>query len=270
MPAHEARKGPLARSGIGPSVLVVAAAAGLTLWSLAALDIRFSNIARGYHSLGWFLDASLPPDLSVLDVAWEGLVETLQIAYLGTLIGLGLSLPVALFASRNLFPWYLSAPARWALAGARVLPSLLWAILFVILVGLGPFAGVLAITFYTVGFLGKLQYEAIEGLPADAIDAVGVLGASKLQVMRFVVVPEAANALVSQALFMFEYNVRHSSIIGVVGAGGIGTYLMGYMRFFQYDKVVALLLLIFALVLLIDQASRLLRERYLETKRPAR
>lgn len=242
-------------------VALILAGLGAGVYSLWALDLSASG---GWGNLGWFLEAAYPPDPGVLEIALVGIWETLQIAYLGTVFGLVASLPLGLLASRNLFRWYVNTPARWLLAGIRVLPSLLWAILFVILVGLGPLAGVLAITFYTVGFVGKLEYEAFEGLPRPSMDAVRALGASRLQVLRHVVVPEAGNALVSQALFMFEYNVRHSSIIGIVGAGGIGFYLSGYLKFFQYDRVLVLLAVIFVVVLLIDGASRLLRERYLD------
>ncbi len=248
------------RSGVLPAI-VVSAGLAAALYSLLSLDLSSS---AGWSNLSWFAEIAFPPDAQVLSLAMTGMWETLQIAYLGTIFGVTLSLPISLVATRTLFPWYVSAPARWLLAATRVLPSLLWAILFVILVGLGPLAGVLAITLYTVGFVGKLEYEAFEGLARGPQDAVSTLGASRLQVLRHVVLPEAANALVSQSLFMFEYNVRHSSIIGIVGAGGIGFYLSGYLKFFEYDKVLVLLGVIFVVVLLIDALSHLLRSRYLD------
>jgi phosphonate transport system permease protein len=201
--------------------------------------------------------------MSVLEVGLRGLLETLYIAYIGTLVGVISSLPVSLLASRTLFPQYVNLPARWFLAGLRVLPSILWAVIFVILVGTGPLAGVLAITLYTIGFVGKLEYEAFEGLDSGPMEAVGALGAGRFQVLRFVVLPQAVNAVISQSFFMFEYNVRHASAIGIVGAGGIGYYIMGYLEFFAYDRVIVLLGIVFVVVIAIDELSYWLRSLFL-------
>ena len=138
---------------------------------------------------------------------------------------------------------------------------------FVALVGPGPLAGVLALAFYTTGILGKLQFEAIEGLPRDPIDALAALGTSRALVVRHVVLPEEANHFLSHVLFVFEYNVRHGAVLGLVGAGGIGTLMMGYLTFFQLDKLVTVLAVIFATVLAIDAASHSLRARF--TDQPA-
>ena len=234
-------------------VLVVAA------WSAHALGLHETNPARIGEGLGFLFAASLPPDASVLSVGLRALLETLYIAYVGTLVGVALSLPLSLLATRTLFRRAVCLPARWFLALLRVLPSILWAVIFVILVGTGPLAGVLAISLYTTGFVGKLAYEALEDLDPGPREAVEALGASRLQVLRHVVVPQAGSALTSQALFTFEYNVRHASAIGIVGAGGIGYYIMGYLEFFAYDRVVVLLALVFVVVIAIDELSYRLR-----------
>ena len=126
------------------------------------------------------------------------------------------------------------------------------AIFFVILVGFGPFSGVLAMTVYTVGYLGKLQYEAIEGLSRTPLDASRAMGLSKIETALGVVIPESANELISQMIFMFEYNFRHGTVIGIVGAGGIGYYINLYLKFLQYDKVIAYLIIILVVVVIID------------------
>lgn len=241
-----------------------------TIYSVNALNLDLARLRGSWRNLHLITDKAWPLDWSVLDVAWLGIRETLHIAFLGTMLGLVFALPIALLASRNLFPNYVGVPARLLLSGMRVVPSLLWAILFAIVLGLGSLVGVVAIALYTIGFLGKLQYEAIEGLPQEPFEAMEAMGATRLQTLVHVVIPEAANALLSQVLFLFEYNVRHSSVIGVVGAGGIGTYLMGYLRFFQYDKVFVLLICIFALVVGIDIASRWLRRNFLDDDAIAR
>ncbi len=239
-------------------VLLLAAA-----WSVLALNLHQASLSRAWAGVGFLFEASIPPDTSVLAVGLRGLQETLYIAYLGTLVGVTASLPVSLLASRNLFPRYVNTPARWLLAGVRVLPSILWAVIFVILVGTGPLAGVLAISLYTTGFVGKLEYEAFEGLEAEPMEAVSALGASRFQVLRFVVLPQAVNAVISQSFFMFEYNVRHAAAIGIVGAGGIGYYIMGYLQFFEYDKAFVLLAIVFVVVIAIDECSYWLRSLFL-------
>ena len=114
-------------------------------------------------------------------------------------------------------------------------------------------------TFYTVGYLGKLQYEAFEGMPSDSLEVSKAMGLSHPTIFTSVVVPETGNHLLSQLMFMFEYNVRHGTVIGLVGAGGIGFYINTYLKLLQYDKVLALLILIFIVVIIIDLLSLMIR-----------
>ena len=120
-------------------------------------------------------------------------------------------------------------------------------------------------TMYTVGYLGKLQYEALEGVSKEPLEVARAMGMPRWQVARFFAIPEASNALISQALFMFEYNVRHGSVIGLVGAGGIGWYMNHYLSPFQlYDKVLALIIVMFVVVVIIDQISLSIRQRFMD------
>lgn len=221
------------------------------------------KLFRGLPNLLTFAQEALPPDPGLLGVAFQATVETLQIAYVGTFLGLVLALPLGLMAARNLSPGWVVVPVRLLLAAVRTVPSLLWAVFFVIFVGLGPFAGVLATALYSLGFLGKLYYEAFEAVEPDAREAVEAIGATRLQVVRHVVLPQAAPHLLSQLLFMFEYNVRASSILGFVGAGGIGFYILGYLQLLRYDRVLTLLLVVFATVVVIDWVSQRLRDRFI-------
>lgn len=191
--------------------------------------------------------------------AWIGMIETIKIAILATFFGMILSLPMGLLSSRNLFPQYITYPSRAVVSACRSLPSLIWAIIFVILVGLGPTAGIMAMTIYTVGYLGKMQYEAIEGMNSASLEAANAMGLTKAEVSLWVVIPEMANHLIAQMIFMFEYNVRSGTVIGIVGAGGIGYYINLYLKFLQYEKVGAYLLIIFMVVMLIDLVSIYLR-----------
>jgi phosphonate transport system permease protein len=252
----------VARRYHGWIVAGVLAAVGVVVWF--SLGLSLSKLLGGIPNAVEFLRDELPPDWTVLDDAWAGLVQTVQIAYLGTLFGVLISLPLSVLAARNLMPNYVATPVRLLLAGVRVLPALLWALLFVIIVGTGALAGVLAITLYSVGYLGKLQYESFEGLPRDGLDVARATGASRLQLARSVVVPESANAILSQALFMFEYNVRASTILGIVGAGGIGLIMSRYLAAFLYDRVITLLIVVFVAVVVIDWISAQLRARFLD------
>lgn len=265
--------------GWGAALLV----AVLVLGAALALDLDLSALSAGWSRAARLTAEAWPPDLRVLEPsawppceaplpllcspAWTGLSETLAMALLATVLGTVAALPLAVAAARNLGGGGgLGRVARALLAAIRVLPSLLWAVLFVVVVGLGPLAGVLAMTVYTVGFMGKLQYEAFEGLPSEPLDAGRAMGLPGWLLARHVALPESANALWSQALFMLEYNVRHGSVVGLVGAGGIGYTLDLYLKMALYDRVLALLLVMLAAVLAIDAASHAVRRRFLDAR----
>ena len=202
-------------------------------------------------------------DLGLFQTALLSMLETVQMALVGTVVGVAAAMPLSLLAARNLNSRWVYAPMRAVLAAVRTFPSILWALLFVIMVGLGPFAGVLAITMYTIGFVAKLQYEAVEAVDPDPVDAVSSIGVSKSQLIRYVVVPESASHLLSQTLYMFDYNVRQTSILGIVGAGGIGFYIINYIKFFEYGKALIFMLVVLATVLAVDWASVKIRDRYI-------
>ena len=236
----------------------------------------WGRLEGGWENLTIFVTESMwPPNWSVLEaqsypvcekdieffcsVGYLGMVETIKIAFVSTILGFIGALCLSSFAARNLMPMYIALPFRFILAATRSLPSLIWAILFVIVIGFGPLAGVLAMTFYTIGYLGKLQYETFEGMPSDALEVSKAMGLSHATTFTSVVIPETGNHLLSQLMFMFEYNVRHGTVIGIVGAGGIGYYINTYMKFLQYDKVLALLMIIFVVVVVIDLMSMMVR-----------
>mgnify|MGYP006222246489 FL=1 len=199
------------------------------------------------------------------------MTETLKIAFISTVFGMVISLPLSLLAANNISTPGLSLATRFLLASLRSLPSLIWAIFFVVLIGFGPISGILAMTVYTVGYLGKLQYEAIEGMSSLPLEAAEAAGLGRIEKAINIVIPESANDLISQGIFMFEYNVRHGSIIGIVGAGGIGYYIDLYLGFLVYDKVIAYLILVFIVVLVIDSISVYVRSFFTDdrpTKKP--
>ena len=236
----------------------------------------WGRLSGGIENLSVFIQESMwPPNWSVLEaqsypvcenkiesfcsVGYIGMMETIKIAFVATILGFIGALCLSSFAAKNLMPMRIAFPFRTLLSATRSLPSLIWAIIFVIVIGFGPLAGVLAMTFYTIGYLGKLQYETYEGMPSDSLEVSKAMGLSHPAIFTSVVIPETGNHLLSQLMFMFEYNVRHGTVIGIVGAGGIGYYINTYLKLLQYDKVLALLILIFVVVILIDLLSLMLR-----------
>lgn len=229
-------------------------------YNIGADPIEF---VEGLPNLGIVLEEMLLVEPKHIPTALWAMLETVQMAFIGTVIGVAIAFPLSLLATRNLNNKYVYGPIRALLAAIRTFPSILWAILFVIMVGLGPFAGVLAIVMYTVGFVAKLQYETIEAIDTDPMDAIRSIGVSKWQLIRYVVIPESASHLLGQVLYMFDYNVRQTSILGLVGAGGIGFYIINYIKFFEYGKAVIFMLVVLVTVLIIDWASVKIRDKYI-------
>ena len=239
------------------------------------------TIAGSWNNLVIFtFDSLLPPDWSVAQSeecgffcsdAWLGMWETLKIAFVATVFGFIFALSISVFAASNLSPLWVSLLARAVLAAMRTIPSIIWATIFLVAIGLGPVAGIMAMTFYTIGYLGKLQYEAIEGMETAPLEAAKAMGMRRHEAAIYVAVPEVANNLLSQLIFMFEYNVRHGTVLGLVGAGGIGLTISNSLNSLQYDRVTALLIIIFVVVLIIEGISMVARSFVTEegdVKRP--
>jgi len=232
------------------------------MWNLGFFDLtRLEKVSN----LGVFLRDLFPPDPDVLGEASRALFETVQMAFVGTALSFILALPLGLLGARNLFGAKVTAPVRLALSVVRTVPVLLWALILVVTIGLGPLAGTIGLAIYSLGYLGKLYYEGFEAVDPEVTEAVKSVGCSKLQLARYAIIPESANMLLSQLLFMFEYNVRASSILGFVGAGGIGFYMLGYIQALQYQSLLTVILLTLAVVLLIDFLSTKIRDRFLLT-----
>ena len=240
--------------GIIIALLVVAS------YNVDANPIEF---AEGLPNLAIVVDEMLQVESKYIPTALWAMFETIQMAFIGTVVGVAIALPLSMLAARNLNSKYVYGPIRALLAATRTFPSILWALLFVIMVGLGPFAGVLAIIMYTVGFIAKLQYEVIETIDSDPMDAISSIGVSKFQLIRYVVIPESASHLLSQMLYMFDYNVRQTSILGLVGAGGIGFYIINYIKFFEYGKAAVFMIVVLVTVLVIDWFSVKIRDKYI-------
>jgi len=227
------------------------------------IDANPIDFVEGLPNLVIIAEEMTQVEPKLFETAFWSMLETIEMAFIGTMIGVVIAMPLSMLAARNLNSKWVYAPIRALLAAIRTFPSILWAIIFVIMVGLGPFAGVLAIIMYTIGFVAKLQYESIETVDSDPMDTVSSIGVSKWQLIRYVVIPESAPHLLSQILYMFDYNVRQTSILGLVGAGGIGFYIINYIKFFEYGKAAVFMLVVLATVLIIDWVSVKIRDKYI-------
>ena len=237
---------------------------GVIVYSMGSVGLLDgARLAKGLVNIGVFARDLFPPDVSVARNVAAAMVETIQIALVGTVLGAALALPLSLLATHLLAGTALCAAVRVVLAVIRTVPALLWGIVFVVALGLGPAAGTLAIALYSAGYLGKLFYEMLEGVDPEVVEAVRSVGCSRAQLARWALLPEAANELLAQLLFMFEYNVRASSIMGFVGAGGIGYYMLGYIQLLRYDALLTALLMTLVVVIVIDVLSRRLRALFL-------
>lgn len=199
-----------------------------------------------------FLGYFLPPDWSVWRETLRALAETFQIAVLATVFAAVLSLPLAAFGARTVAPAWVAAPARLLMNFARTVPSLVWALFGVAIVGANPLAGVIALTLYSLGYLGKFFSDAFESVDAEVARGLSSLGASRVQAFQYGLWPHARPLIVSHVLWMLEYNLRAASIVGYVGAGGLGAQLASYYEYQAWDKVATVLIFILALVTLLD------------------
>ena len=231
----------------------------------------FSNLVKFWNTELWppewaliFEAQSEPPKCNVnieffCSKAYTGMLETLKMAFVATIFGFIGAIALSSFAAKNLVPKSVLVPTRLILSFTRCLPSTIWAIVFVIVVGIGPLAGVLAMTLYTIGYLGKLQYEEIEGINREPLEAARAMGLSHSEIVSKVVIPESSNTFLSQILFMFEYNVRHGTVLGLVGAGGIGLHIDRAMELDLYNHVMTYLIVIFVVIVIIDFLSLFIR-----------
>jgi len=233
------------------------------VWSAIATEVSASRIIEGWPFMLDFLRRMVPPDLSVMGNALRGALQTLEIAVVGTVTAAVLALPMGFAAARNAAPPWLFYGARSILNVFRAVDTLVYALFFVAAVGLGPFPGVLAVVVYTATVLAKLYSEAIEAIDPGPVEAVQAVGATRLQVLRWGVVPQLGPQFLSFTLYRFETNIRAAAILGFVGAGGIGFYVQTYLRMLDYRAASAVLLVLVALVMLVDFASSRLRARLL-------
>jgi len=229
-------------------------------WQLAKVNL--AKLATGLPRMASWAVKAWPPATDDLPVLLVRAAETVAMAAIGTTVAALLALPVCVLAARNVTPsMALYYPTRWFLNALRGIDSFVFALLFVAAVGLGPFAGVLGIALHTWGSTAKLWAEAIENIPSGALEAAAATGASRVKVLLFALLPDAAPSMVSVALFWWEFNVRASTVLGVVGAGGIGQELKNSMDLLLFPRLFTIIVIILVMVTVIDAGSEWLRRR---------
>jgi phosphonate transport system permease protein len=227
-------------------------------WDTGADPVR---LARGMPWIFDFLRRMVPPDLRVLPATVAGAITTLEIALLGTAVAAVVALPLGFVSARNVAPAPVFYPARALLNLFRSVDTLVYALIFVAAVGLGPFPGVLAVIAYTTTSLAKLYSEAIEGIEPGPVDAITATGATRLQILRFGVLPQVLPLFLSYVLYRLETNIRAATVLGFVGAGGIGFYLQTYLRMIEYPAASTALLVTIVMVMIVDTLSSRIRAK---------
>lgn len=245
------------------NLLVAVVVLALLVWTARDLDLSVARLVDGIPELFDFLMRMFPPDLSVVPSLVPAIVTTLEVALWGTLLAVVFSLFLALGAARNLLGRnpIIYAVSRATLSVLRSLPDMIWALIFVAAVGLGPFPGVLALTVYSCGELGKLYAEAVENIDPGPREALESTGAGLIATVRWSVLPQILPEIITYSLYRLESNVRHAFVLGMVGAGGLGFELQVAMKLFRYQEVSAIILVIIATVATIDFISSRIRAR---------
>ncbi len=231
------------------------------VWAAGQLDITWTRFVDGLTNAAKFLGRMFPPDFRAdkVEMIVKGLAESVQIAVIATFIGILLSLPIGLMAARNLMPVWVVWPARTLIAVCRSFHEVVIAIIFVKAVGFGAIAGIGALVIGSIGFISKLFAEAIEEISPKQVEAVRASGAGFFSVLAYGVIPQVFARFLGFASYQFDSNLRHSTMIGIVGAGGIGGSLFSAFQRFDYDFVCAILIAIIALIILAEVISGYVR-----------
>jgi phosphonate transport system permease protein len=233
---------------------------GIVVQTFIVVEARPQDLITGVHGMADLIRRAVPPDFSKLPAAVWPTLQTIDIALFGTMVGVIIAVPLAMLAASNVTPSRLAYYIARAIIGlARAVPDLVWALLFVTAVGLGPFPGGLALGVHSVGMLGRLFAETIEQMDMAPIHALELTGARRIQVFSHGIIPTILPSLLGISLYRLDENIRSSLVLGFVGAGGIGFQLLTAMNLFQYQEVSLLLIIIFVIVLAAERLSAALR-----------
>ena len=231
------------------------------VWSFGPAEMyRFVNLFTDADNMAEYAKGFLSPNFRDWEYYVEEMILTVQIALWGTVLSVIFGIPFALLSSNNLAPVWIVQPVRRLMDACRAINELVFAVLFVVAVGLGPFAGVMAIFIHNLGIISKLFSEAVEAVDPRPVEGIRATGASRLQEIIYGVVPQVMPLWISFSLYRFETNVRSATVLGIVGAGGIGQILFASIRGFLYAETAAIIIIVVVTVSLIDILSQQLRK----------
>lgn len=240
-------------------VLSWIAVVSVLVWSWRGAEMHPMTIVKDWSNMVQFARDFFPPDFHEWKSYLDEMAVTIQIAIWGTLLAMICAVPLGLLASKNVTPWWIRQPVRRMMDAARAINEMMFAMLFVVVVGMGPFAGVLALFVHTTGILAKLFSEAVEAIDPRPIEGIRVTGATAIEEIVFGVIPQVLPLWVSFALYRFESNVRSASVVGMVGAGGVGMLLWEIIQAFQFRQTCAVILIVIVACSVIDMASAQVR-----------
>lgn len=242
---------------------LIAITVAVLVWSWHSAEMNPAGLVRDAGNMAELGKDFLHPDFTEWEFYLNGILETLAIAIWGTLLAVILGVPFALLSSSNIAPAWITFPVRRLMDALRAINELVFALIFIAAVGLGPFAGVLALFLHTTGVIAKLFSEAVEAIDHGPVEGIRGTGATKLQEIVFGVVPQVLPLWISFTLYRFESNVRSATVIGIVGGGGIGMTFNETMRSFQYGQAAAVLIIVVVVVSLLDIISQRIRARFI-------
>ena len=238
------------------------AAVLIVVWSVDNLDIPWEYFLDAHIQFADLATRMWPPDMDFLDILIGPLIETIHIATLGTIVTIFLAFPIAFLAARNTTfnstTWFIG---RFILVASRSVNTVVWGLLFVAIFGPGPMAGIWAIAFRSIGFMGKLVAEAIEEIDQGAVEAIEATGASRLQVLWIGILPQILPVIYGTTIYRWDINIRESTVLGFVGAGGIGILLYSSINLFQWQEVGLMLFAVFAVVVVSELISATVRQK---------
>jgi phosphonate transport system permease protein len=237
--------------------------AAVLAWAWQGAEIRPLALIRDAANMRTFAADFFPPNFKDWSLYLREMVVTLQIALWGTVLAIVAAVPMGLLSASNVAPVWLYQPVRRVMDACRATNEMVFAMLFIVAVGLGPFAGVLALFVHTTGTLSKLFSEAVEAIDPRPVEGIRATGAHKLAEIAYGVIPQVMPLWLSYSLYRFESNVRSASVVGMVGAGGIGVILFEVIRSFEYAQTCAVLLMLIVTVSFIDLMSSWLRQRFI-------
>src|SRR5262245_18896315 len=250
------------RQGLGP-LLAWGVALAVLAASWKGADMRPLDLVRDAANMQKYLEGFFPPNFRDMPLYLGEMLITLQIAVWGTVLAIACAVPLGLASSANIVPWWIYQPMRRLMDAFRAINEMVFAMLFVVAVGHGLFAGVLALCVHTTGILAKLFSEAVEAIDPQPVEGIRATGAGKLEEIAYGVIPQVMPLWISYSLYRFESNVRSASVVGMVGAGGIGVVLWEFVRGFYYGETAAVLLIVIVTVTLVDLASAQIRRRFI-------